>query len=65
MQPVCVDACPSGALAFGDLTDPESTVSRALARAPVSTLRPELGTHPRVYYIGLDERALEAEEGLR
>jgi tetrathionate reductase subunit B len=64
MKPVCVEACPSGALVFGDLADPESDISKAMARVPVTTLRPELGTQPQVYYIGMDERALDHVEGL-
>ncbi|MHC4597368.1 MAG: 4Fe-4S dicluster domain-containing protein [Planctomycetota bacterium] len=64
LDPVCVESCPGGALAFGDLSNPESEVAVRTARAAVSTLRPGLGTGPQVFYIGLDERALEPVEGL-
>ena len=60
--PACVAACPQGARIFGDLNDPESPVSIALANAPSYRLREELGTGPRVYYLpanrgGLEERS--------
>ncbi len=49
--PACVVACPVGARFFGDLNDPESTVSRLLAANPSFRLREDLGTAPRVYYL--------------
>lgn len=56
--PACVVACPVGARAFGDLNDPESPVSRLLARYPSYRLREDLGTAPRVYYLPTrEERA--------
>jgi molybdopterin-containing oxidoreductase family iron-sulfur binding subunit len=51
--PACVDACPNGALIIGDLNDPDSEVSRLIASLPVKRLRDDLGTKPKVYYIGL------------
>jgi molybdopterin-containing oxidoreductase family iron-sulfur binding subunit len=48
--PACVEACPAGAITFGDLADRESGVSR-LARDPNSfRLLARLGTEPKVYY---------------
>lgn len=55
LLPACVETCVGGARNFGDLNDPESPVSKLLAAHPVSVLRPEMRTHPNVYYIGLDE----------
>lgn len=49
--PACVNACPMGARLFGDLNDPESAVSKALANRPSFRLRADLGTEPRVYYL--------------
>jgi Fe-S-cluster-containing dehydrogenase component len=49
--PACVETCPTSALAFGDLADPESAVSRALRARKVKVLRPEAGTEPRVFFL--------------
>jgi phenylacetyl-CoA:acceptor oxidoreductase subunit 1 len=49
--PACVHACPKEARIFGDINDPESSVSIALANNPSFRLREEIGTGPRVYYM--------------
>jgi tetrathionate reductase subunit B len=54
-NPVCVEVCPAGARMFGDLDDPTSTVGIALREREAAVLKPELGTKPKVFYIGLDE----------
>ena len=49
--PACAEACPTQAIAFGDLADPNSNVSR-LTRSPrVFRLLEDLGTEPKVYYL--------------
>lgn len=51
VTPACVQTCPSGALIFGDLNDPNSQVSR-LVRLPRGTkLLAELGTFPKITYL--------------
>jgi tetrathionate reductase subunit B len=52
-EPACVEICPVGARKFGDLTDPTSEVSTILRDQATRVLRPELGTRPRVHYVGL------------
>jgi tetrathionate reductase subunit B len=55
-MPACVEACAKaggGALHVGDLNDPESNVSRLIAENSTQRLREDLGTEPKVYYIGL------------
>ncbi|MGE5124502.1 MAG: 4Fe-4S dicluster domain-containing protein, partial [Acidobacteriaceae bacterium] len=49
--PACVNICPVGARLFGDLNDPQSKVSQAIATEATIRLREELGTEPSVYYI--------------
>lgn len=51
--PACVEVCRYGALTVGDLNDPESDVSQLIAGNSVQRIRPDLGTEPKVYYIGL------------
>jgi tetrathionate reductase subunit B len=55
LKPACVDTCPSGARTFGDLNDPASEISVMLVNNSTSVLKPEAGTKPNVYYIGLDK----------
>lgn len=49
--PMCVGACISNALHFGDLDDPESNVSRMIEENGAVQMWEELGTDPAVYYI--------------
>ena len=52
LRPYCVDACPTEALIFGDMDDPNSDVRRALSDVRLHMqLKEELGTHPSVYYV--------------
>lgn len=60
--PACVVACPMGARIFGDLNDPESPASKALASHGSFRLKEGLGTKPRVYYLP-DHEEVEEEEG--
>jgi Fe-S-cluster-containing dehydrogenase component len=55
-EPRCVEACPTGALAFGDLDDPGSEVSRLVASGNTEPLHPEYGLQEKVRYIGLPKR---------
>ncbi len=52
LQPACAAICPTQAIKFGDLDDPESEVSQLLREKPHFRLLEEAGTSPRVFYIG-------------
>ena len=54
MLPACVLACPKGARMFGDLHDPTSHLSVFLKQRKFRVLKPEMGTHPKCYYVDLD-----------
>jgi phenylacetyl-CoA:acceptor oxidoreductase subunit 1 len=55
--PRCVNSCISGAMAFGDIDDAESTVSRLLRDTKYYRLKEENGTEPGFYYIWDEEEA--------
>lgn len=52
-EPRCVEACPTGCLAFGDLDDPDSAASKSLASGGTEVLHPEFGLSEKVRYLGL------------
>jgi tetrathionate reductase subunit B len=58
MLPACVQACPKGARVFGDLNDPKSAISVLLKQRRYRVLKPEMGTHPKCYYVGLDREVI-------
>lgn len=60
-MPRCVESCPTGALVFGDLDDPDSDIAKRVAEAETEALRPEFGTQPLVTYIGLPKRFIAGE----
>lgn len=63
LLPACVETCVGGARIFGDLNDPESMVHQLLIENKVKVLKPEQGTQPHVFYLGLDTRFAGHVEG--
>lgn len=49
--PACVQSCPAKAMAFGDLNDPQSEVSRLAKNERAFRFMEELGTEPKVIYL--------------
>jgi tetrathionate reductase subunit B len=55
-QPACVEACAAkggGALFVGDLNDPDTDVARIISTKATKRILEDLGTEPKVYYVGL------------
>ena len=50
-KPACVMACPTSARLFGDIHDPASEVSKAIAERDGYALMPEWGTKPANHYL--------------
>jgi Fe-S-cluster-containing dehydrogenase component len=50
-KPACVLACPTNARLFGDVHDPDSVVSRAIAERGGQALMPEWKTNPANRYL--------------
>jgi Fe-S-cluster-containing dehydrogenase component/formate-dependent nitrite reductase membrane component NrfD len=58
LKPACEVVCPEEAIISGDLDDPTSTISRLIAREPVSVRKPEQGTAPKLFYIDASDVTL-------
>jgi Fe-S-cluster-containing dehydrogenase component/formate-dependent nitrite reductase membrane component NrfD len=53
-KPACETVCPTQAILSGDLDDSSSAVSRRIALDKVSVRKPEKGTKPKLFYVGVD-----------
>ena len=51
VRTACQQACPAEAIVFGDLSDPQSKVSRIKGHALNYNMLGELNTRPRTTYI--------------
>ena len=49
--PACVEACPTNAITFGDLNNPDHKVSGLIKSPHAFRLLERLGTEPKVYYL--------------
>jgi Fe-S-cluster-containing dehydrogenase component len=57
LKPACVEVCPTETRVFGDLMNPvpDDPIQKFYENNRVQTLKPHLGTEPRVFYAGLDK----------
>ena len=49
--PACAEACPTGAITFGDLKNPRHRVAELVRDPKAFRLLERLGTEPKVYYL--------------
>ena len=64
IQTACQQACPTEALVFGDLNDPDSRVSNMITDDRKYTLLPALATSPNVFYLAkVDEDRVPVHAG--
>ena len=52
LSPACADACPAGAIVFGDMNDPASAIGQRLRSLASTQMRADLGLDPGVRYRG-------------
>jgi molybdopterin-containing oxidoreductase family iron-sulfur binding subunit len=61
VAPACAQTCPTDAIVFGDLNDPESAVSKLAHSRRALTLLEDLGTLPSITYLKRGESHVSFE----
>ncbi len=65
LLPACVESCVGGARIIGDLRDPTSTIRKMVDefKDDLKVLKPDHGTIPHVFYLGLDDAFVNEVNG--
>jgi Fe-S-cluster-containing dehydrogenase component/formate-dependent nitrite reductase membrane component NrfD len=58
-KPACEVVCPTQAILSGDLDDADSRISAVIATQKVAARKPEKGTRPKLFYVGVDGDLLQ------
>lgn len=58
-KPACEVVCPTQAILSGDLDDPNSQINHVIATQKVAARKPEKGTRPKLFYVGVDGDLLQ------
>jgi len=59
LEPACVIVCPTQAIIAGDLDQPASKIAQIVATQKVSVRKPQKGTQPKLFYVGIEGDLLE------
>ncbi len=59
LEPACVIVCPTQAILAGDLDDASSKTGAVIAGRETSVRKPEKGTQPKLYYVGIHDDLLQ------
>jgi len=59
LRPSCEIICPTQAIVSGDLDDSTSDIAKIVASQKVTLRKPGKGTHPKLFYVGVDGDLLE------
>lgn len=65
LEPACVIVCPTQAIIAGDLDDASSYISGIVAAEKVTVRKPEKGTEPKLFYVGIEGDLLQPTRLLR
>ncbi|MGE5307230.1 MAG: 4Fe-4S dicluster domain-containing protein [Alphaproteobacteria bacterium] len=58
-KPACEVVCPTQAILSGDLDDPNGHINQVIATQKVAARKPEKGTRPKLFYVGVDGDLLQ------
>jgi Fe-S-cluster-containing dehydrogenase component/formate-dependent nitrite reductase membrane component NrfD len=58
-KPACEVVCPTQAILSGDLDDASSDISKRIAMEKTSVRKPEKGTNPKLFYVGVEGDLLQ------
>ncbi|HWP56973.1 MAG TPA: NrfD/PsrC family molybdoenzyme membrane anchor subunit [Candidatus Acidoferrales bacterium] len=59
LEPACVIVCPEQAIVAGDLDDRAGKIAAIVAQEKVRVRKPEKGTAPKLFYVGIDADLLQ------
>ncbi len=58
-EPACVIVCPTESIVSGDLSDPDSAISKLVATNSTTVRKPDSGAEPNLYYIDASDEMLD------